>query len=239
MTPRLSKHCTHAQVLLQSASPSADYATLLADVRSAAAAPGSVRAYVEVHIEQGPVLESSNAPLGVVTAIAGQTRLAVSITGEQGHAGTVPMTVRRDALAGAAEAIVAIERRCRGARGLARMLNLLHGKRVPLTTHAVARADNAPDDGLVCTVGQTSVWPGASNVIAGAVNFTVDIRSRQDAVRLGAAWCPAPHACLARRPDAARAPFKCAQTSWLTSAHASPPSATSATLAVPFIARLS
>jgi acetylornithine deacetylase/succinyl-diaminopimelate desuccinylase-like protein len=102
-------------VLLQSSTPYADHAALLADVRSAVAAPGSARAYVEVHIEQGPVLESSGVPLGVVTAIAGQTRLSVSIAGEQGHAGTVPMTVRRDALAGAAEAIVAIERRCQSA----------------------------------------------------------------------------------------------------------------------------
>jgi allantoate deiminase len=211
-------------VLLQSSTPSADHAALLADVRSAAAAPGSARAYVEVHIEQGPVLESSGMPLGVVTAIAGQTRLSVSVTGEQGHAGTVPMTVRRDALAGAAEAIVAIERRCQsacaaaGARGgygncadlrlhLPPFICFCIARPSPLKTHAAPRAGNAPDDGLVCTVGQTSVWPGASNVIAGAVNFTVDIRSRADAVRLGACVCPTPHARLIRCSHAARAPF--------------------------------
>jgi allantoate deiminase len=74
-----------------------------------------VRAYVEVHIEQGPVLEGLGLPVGVVSAIAGQTRLAVSVSGEQGHAGTVPMNLRRDALAGAAEAMVLMEQRCRGA----------------------------------------------------------------------------------------------------------------------------
>ena len=60
-------------------------------------------------------MEGLGVPLGVVSAIAGQTRLSVAMAGEQGHAGTVPMQLRRDALAGAAEAIVAIETRCRGA----------------------------------------------------------------------------------------------------------------------------
>jgi acetylornithine deacetylase/succinyl-diaminopimelate desuccinylase-like protein len=110
---RLNTH-TRAQVL-QQVSPRDD-ALLYADVRRAAAAPGSVRAYVEVHIEQGPVLESLGVPLGVVSAIAGQTRLSVSMTGEQGHAGTVPMHARRDTLTGAADAILAIEQLCQGAR---------------------------------------------------------------------------------------------------------------------------
>lgn len=78
--------------------------------RSSALDPATVAAYLEVHIEQGPVLERANLPVGVVTAIAGATRLAVTLRGEAGHAGTVPMEARRDALVGAAEAILAVER---------------------------------------------------------------------------------------------------------------------------------
>ena len=70
-------------------------------------------AYVELHIEQGPVLEQKGLPVGVVTAIAGATRLAANLTGMAGHAGTVPMALRRDALAGAAECIVAVEEFCK------------------------------------------------------------------------------------------------------------------------------
>jgi allantoate deiminase len=103
------------QQVLHDGTASRDDAALFARVQRAAAAPGSVRAYVEVHIEQGPLLEALGVPLGVVSGIAGQTRLAVSVAGEQGHAGTVPMRVRKDALAGAADAILAIERLCRGA----------------------------------------------------------------------------------------------------------------------------
>lgn len=92
-----------------------DDASLLAELQLLAAPQGSLRGYTEVHIEQGPVLEALGLPLGVVSGIAGQTRLAVSLAGMQGHAGTVPMALRRDALAGAAAVIGAIERRCRGA----------------------------------------------------------------------------------------------------------------------------
>ncbi|EKV29225.1 N-carbamoyl-L-amino acid hydrolase [Caenispirillum salinarum AK4] len=77
--------------------------------RAAALDPARVRAYLEVHIEQGPVLEHLSLPVGVVTAIAGATRLAFALGGEAGHAGTVPMEARRDALAGAAEAVLAVE----------------------------------------------------------------------------------------------------------------------------------
>src|ERR1700689_4588375 len=75
-----------------------------------------LHAYVELHIEQGPVLEFEQLPVGVVTAIYGATRLAASLTGMAGHAGTVPMRLRRDALAGAAECIVAVEEFCRSDR---------------------------------------------------------------------------------------------------------------------------
>ena len=112
------------------------------------------RAYVEAHIEQGPVLEQTGRALGVVTAIAGQTRARVTLTGRAGHAGTTPMSGRRDALAGAAEAVGLVE--------------------------SLARAEA----GLVATVGQLEVPSAASNVIPGLVWFTVDIRSPDDAIRV-------------------------------------------------------
>ena len=108
-------------------------------------------AYLELHIEQGPVLEQQELPVGVVTAIAGATRLAARLTGMAGHAGTVPMALRRDALAGASECIGAIEAFCR--------------------TDA---------DGLVGTVGYIHASPGATNVIPGEVSFTIDIRAPTD-----------------------------------------------------------
>jgi allantoate deiminase len=111
-------------------------------------------AYVELHIEQGPVLEANSLPVGVVTAIAGATRLAARLTGMAGHAGTVPMALRRDALAGAAECISKIEELCR-----------------------------ADDGGLVGTVGIIQARPGATNVIPGDVHFTMDIRAPMDAHR--------------------------------------------------------
>jgi allantoate deiminase len=112
--------------------------------------------YAEVHIEQGPVLEKSNSPVGVVTAIAGQSRLRVEFQGVAGHAGTVPMNLRHDALAGAAEFILAAE----------------------------ARANK--QSGLVATIGKIQAAPGASNVIAGKVSLTLDVRDQKDARRLAA-----------------------------------------------------
>jgi len=111
-------------------------------------------AYIELHIEQGPVLEGLNTPLGVVTAISGATRLAARLTGMAGHAGTVPMKQRKDALAGAAECIGAVEQFCR-----------------------------TDEDGLVGTVGYIHAAPGATNVIPGQVSFTIDIRAPGDAHR--------------------------------------------------------
>lgn len=108
-------------------------------------------AYLELHIEQGPVLEQQDLPVGVVTAIAGATRLAARVTGMAGHAGTVPMALRRDALAGASECIGAIEEFCRTDVG-----------------------------GLVGTVGYIHAMPGATNVIPGEVSFTIDIRAPTD-----------------------------------------------------------
>src|SRR5258705_13635565 len=123
-------------------------------IGAAARARSELLAYLELHIEQGPVLESQDLPVGVVTAISGATRLAASLTGMAGHAGTVPMPVRRDALAGAAECIVAIEEFCRTGRS-----------------------------GLVGTVGSINALPGATNVIPGQVSFTIDIRAPSDAHR--------------------------------------------------------
>jgi allantoate deiminase len=123
-------------------------------IGAAARVRGELLAYLELHIEQGPVLETENLPVGVVTAIAGATRLAVSLIGMAGHAGTVPMALRRDALAGAGECIGAIEDFC--------------------------RTDLA---GLVGTVGCITATPGAANVIPGQVYFTIDMRAPSDSHR--------------------------------------------------------
>ena len=112
--------------------------------------PAEAAAYVEVHIEQGPVLEAEDEALGVVTAIAAQSRLSVTLTGEAGHAGTVPMALRRDALAAAAEIMLALEE--------------------------TAREGSA--DAMVGTVGKLTVSPGASNVVPGRVELSVDLRSQ-------------------------------------------------------------
>jgi allantoate deiminase len=131
------------------------YGKLPQDIAAAAYRPQDAAAYVEVHIEQGPVLESKGEPLGVVTGIIGQSRLRMSVTGEAGHAGTVPMTHRRDALAGVAEMALALEK--------------------------IAREH--PDDGMVGTVGRLEALPGAINIIPGRVTFTVDLRSLTDPLR--------------------------------------------------------
>ena len=116
-------------------------------------APKDVHAYVELHIEQGPVLEAEDLPVGVVTAINGANRFAVRLAGMAGHAGTVPMALRRDSLAGAAEMIAAVEEIGRGG------------------------------DGLVATVGRIEALPGSVNVVPGETRFTLDVRAPADAVR--------------------------------------------------------
>lgn len=135
--------------------PSSHMHTLEARVEAAKLKPSHRRlvAFLELHIEQGPVLEARGLPVGVVTAIAGQTRLSVTWRGTSSHAGTVPMPHRRDALAAAAEAVSHIERVAHGTKG------------------------------LVATVGQLSVSPGATNVVPGHVVMTVDIRAQIDSVR--------------------------------------------------------
>lgn len=130
-------------------------AGLSADAIFAAQRPvADFSAYLELHIEQGPVLEQEDLALGIVSAINGAHRLHARFTGEAGHAGTVPMRHRRDALAAAAEWLLFIEQ----------------------TTQAFA-----PD--IVATVGTLQCEPGAVNVIPGAVSLTLDIRSPQDEAR--------------------------------------------------------
>ena len=122
-------------------------------IGGAASPPGRVAAYLEAHIEQGPVLESWGSPIGVVSAIAGQSRLWVTFDGQAGHAGTSPMDLRRDALPAAAELVLAVE-------GLARSV-----------------------DGLRATVGSIAASPGAVNVVPGSVALSLDVRHAEDGVR--------------------------------------------------------
>ncbi len=111
-----------------------------------------MQCYLELHIEQGPVLEDSNLPVGVVSGINGQTRAKITLAGISGHAGTVPMANRHDALAGAAQAILEIEGICTG----------------------------LSDKEVVGTVGKIEPAPGASNVIAGSCSLTLDLRAPDD-----------------------------------------------------------
>jgi len=115
--------------------------------------PATLAGYVEVHIEQGPQLLSSQQPLGIVTAINGACRWLVEISGEAGHAGTVPMRLRHDAAAAAAELLLYVEQRCK------------------------QQAD------LVGTVGRLSVPGGAVNVIPGRCELSIDVRAPDDADR--------------------------------------------------------
>ncbi len=109
--------------------------------------------YLEVHIEQGPVLLEEGLPVGIVSAITGSVRSMVTITGTAGHAGTVPMARRHDAAAAAAELVLYVEKRCA----------------------------QAPT--LVGTVGKLAVPNGAINIIPGRCELTLDVRSGDDATR--------------------------------------------------------
>ena len=113
--------------------------------------------YLELHIEQGPVLESLNLPLGLVTAINGQSRHELTFYGQPNHAGTTPMHLRRDALAAAADWILEVER------------------------------TGQTEPGLAATVGRIAVTPGAGNVIPGEARVSLDVRHSDDATRLAAA----------------------------------------------------
>ncbi len=127
-----------------------------AAIESARRDPAEFLGFVEPHIEQGPNLEERDLPVGVVDAIVGGSRAEITVEGEAGHAGTVSMARRRDALCAAAELVLAIE--------------------------GVGRSDPA----MVATVGQFEVAPGASNVIPGEVRLTLDLRHPADEPRLRA-----------------------------------------------------
>jgi allantoate deiminase len=127
-----------------------------AQIPAVARKRGDVLAYAELHIEQGPVLEVEGLPVGVVTAINGFSRLRATLKGEAGHAGTVPMHLRRDTLAAAAECVLAVERIAKG------------------------------NPQIVGTVGRIEALPGAINVIPGEVRFSIDVRAPKDALRLQA-----------------------------------------------------
>ncbi len=126
------------------------------EIASAAYDPLDVIGFIEPHLEQGPVLERRGLPVGIVSAIVGQSRLIVRFEGEAGHAGTVPMVPRRDALVAAA--------------GLVKKVQEV-GRRV---------------DGLRATVGRMRVHPNASNVIPGEVDLSIDVRHESDVLRIAA-----------------------------------------------------
>jgi N-carbamoyl-L-amino-acid hydrolase len=128
----------------------------LETIQKLARRPETLRGYLEVHIEQGPVLLQKDLPVGIVTSITGSARYRVSVQGAAGHAGTVPMPLRRDAAAAAAEIVLAVERRCRAS------------------------------DNLVGTVGQLTVPHGLINVIPGSCELSLDIRSVDDGTRSAA-----------------------------------------------------
>jgi len=123
------------------------------NIPAAAYPHGRVLGYLETHIEQGPVLESLDRPLGVVQAIVGQSRLWLTFEGAAGHAGTQPMAMRRDALVAAAQFIVAVEQRAQST------------------------------EGLRATVGVVSSAPGAVNVVPGLARVSLDVRHATDAIR--------------------------------------------------------
>lgn len=126
-------------------------------LQAAAVDPATLHGFVEVHIEQGPVLLHHGLPLGVVTQIAGSSRFQVRVQGLASHAGTTPMTMRKDAAAAAAEMVLLVERRC------------------------------AEVPALVGTVGQLQVPNGSSNVIPAECVFSMDIRAGEDGIREAAA----------------------------------------------------
>jgi allantoate deiminase len=145
------------------ARPDADGVTLADAIRAFGGDPdalvGDARdaddllGYYEVHIEQGPVLEARDLPVGIVSSIQGASRFRVRFSGQAAHAGTVPHAMRHDALVGAASFVLIVW----------------------------TMAHNAPD--LMATVGQLTVEPGASNVIPGEVTLSLDVRHPRDDLR--------------------------------------------------------
>jgi N-carbamoyl-L-amino-acid hydrolase len=122
------------------------------NLRSMRRDPSTIKAYLELHIEQGPILEAKKRPIGVVTAIAAPTRFRVVFTGQADHSGTTPMEMRKDALVAASEFIVALEKTCQ----------------------QYSRMDKGR---VVGTVGAMKIEPGVINAIPGQAELSVDIRS--------------------------------------------------------------
>ena len=122
------------------------------NLRSMRRDPSTVKAYLELHIEQGPILEAKKKPIGIVTSIAAPTRFRVVFTGQADHSGTTPMEMRKDALVAASELIVAVEEICR------RYSHMEKGR-------------------VVGTVGAMKIEPGVINAIPGKAELAVDIRS--------------------------------------------------------------
>ena len=130
-------------------------------IASIACDPSKIAGYLEIHIEQGPVLLNEGLPVGIVTSIAGSCRYMINLTGVAGHAGTTPMNVRHDAAAAAAEIVLYVEKRCQPGK----------------------KNDRALATGLVGTVGKLTVPDGSVNVIPGACQLSLDIRAADDTVR--------------------------------------------------------
>lgn len=122
------------------------------NLRSLRRDPKSLKAYLELHIEQGPILEAIDKPIGVVTSIAAPTRFKVVIRGQADHSGTTPMEMRKDALVAAAELIVSVEKICR------QYSSMKKGR-------------------VVGTVGALKIEPGVINAVPGGAELAVDIRS--------------------------------------------------------------
>ena len=119
-------------------------------IGSAARDPRQLRAFFELHIEQGPVLETSGVAVGIVEIVVGITQLEITLQGRADHAGTTPMEMRADALVAAADLIMKVGRLARNA-----------------------------GNGTVATVGKISALPGAANIVPGNIECTVDIRSKK------------------------------------------------------------
>lgn len=143
----LQKRCRHTGVTLREALDAAGGNT--AQIARAARQPGSIKAVIELHIEQGPYLEQAGLPIGIVTAINGNARVPIHLRGQQAHSGAMPMDFRRDALTAAAEILLAIE--------------------------SAGRARKDPP--VVATVGYFSHAPQAMAIVPGRVDMTADVRS--------------------------------------------------------------
>lgn len=122
-------------------------------IHQAVRSKGEIKAYIELHIEQGKLLENKNLSVGVVTGIAGPLWMKFTLEGEAGHAGTTPMSIRRDALAAAA--------------------GIMH----------IIEEESRSTGSTVGTIGQLQLFPGGVNIIPGRVEFTVDLRDIDEGVR--------------------------------------------------------